>query len=392
LGEVLFWRRKFFFVSCILFAVLALLESGLQRIAVLTLVYGNDLWKAINEFLNGLTGQQTRTNYSLVIGGIYVLLHLITGFIVGFWAGVLPQKINLWNKNYSLSIQNSEPEKIEPRKRKRFKKSLLIIWAVLFLLYVQSEFSFGPQLLPSHISLRIFIRSLLIVLTWYLVIGPLLKQLLSRWLQKKQQGLNEEIRQILGLIPLTKTIVQKSWEFSNSKKGFARIVLFGKVVLANSFTTTSKVTILTGNIASGKTTSLIKWSERRHDVNGILTPVIEGRRVFVNVHTSEQWSMEASENETEVLQIGKYIFSKKSFEKAIAVIKDAKDKSGWLVVDELGPLELKGEGFYAIMKEILRERSNNLLLVVRENLVNEIINKFDLTEAIVIDEIEKFTL
>jgi hypothetical protein len=53
---------------------------------------------------------------------------------------------------------------------------------------------------------------------------------------------------------------------------------------------------------------------------------------------------------------------------------------------------LKGEGFYAIMKEILRERSNNLLLVVRENLVNEIINKFDLTEAIVIDEIEKFTL
>jgi nucleoside-triphosphatase THEP1 len=368
LGEVLFWRRKFFFVSCILFAVLALLESGLQRIAVLTLVYGNDLWKAINEFLNGLTGQQTRTNYSLVIGGIYVLLHLITGFIVGFWAGVLPQKINLWNKNYSLSIQNSEPEKIEPRKRKRFKKSLLIIWAVLFLLYVQSEFSFGPQLLPSHISLRIFIRSLLIVLTWYLVIGPLLKQL------------------------LTKTIVQKSWEFSNSKKGFARIVLFGKVVLANSFTTTSKVTILTGNIASGKTTSLIKWSERRHDVNGILTPVIEGRRVFVNVHTSEQWSMEASENETEVLQIGKYIFSKKSFEKAIAVIKDAKDKSGWLVVDELGPLELKGEGFYAIMKEILRERSNNLLLVVRENLVNEIINKFDLTEAIVIDEIEKFTL
>src|SRR5690349_7246116 len=51
LGELLFWNRRFFTLSCLLLAVLALLESALQRILVLTLIYGNDFWKVINDFI-----------------------------------------------------------------------------------------------------------------------------------------------------------------------------------------------------------------------------------------------------------------------------------------------------------------------------------------------------
>src|SRR5436190_14786354 len=54
LGELLFWNRRFHTLSSILLAMLALLESGLQRILVLTIVYGNEFWKAINDFINGL--------------------------------------------------------------------------------------------------------------------------------------------------------------------------------------------------------------------------------------------------------------------------------------------------------------------------------------------------
>ena len=73
LGELLFFRnKKFYQLSCILLAVLSLLESGIQRILVLTIVYGNDLWKVINDFINGLTKQKVSTNYSLFIGSAYV--------------------------------------------------------------------------------------------------------------------------------------------------------------------------------------------------------------------------------------------------------------------------------------------------------------------------------
>src|SRR4029078_9591220 len=56
LGELLFWRKRCFTLSCVLLAVLALVESALQRILVLTLIYGNDLWKVINDFIRNLAG------------------------------------------------------------------------------------------------------------------------------------------------------------------------------------------------------------------------------------------------------------------------------------------------------------------------------------------------
>ena len=389
LGELFFWRRKFFTTACILFGTLALLESGLQRIAVLTLVYGNDLWKAINEFLNGLTGQATTTNYSFILGAAYVLLHVVAGFLVGLWVGRLPHRLYDWERKYPVQSQIVVQLKIEPRKRKRLKKGLLIIWIILLLLYIQSEFMIGPPLLPSSISLRIFIRSVIIVLSWYFLVGPLLKQLLIKWLQKKQQGLKDETRQIFDLIPVTKEIIQISWEYSGQKKGFQRIGLFGKAVLANLLTFSNKITILTGPVGTGKTTSLLNWSGNKNDVFGILSPVIEGKRYFLNIQTREKWPMEVEEKETAVLQVGRYVFSKKNFDAAIDVLNSVKNESGWLVIDELGPLELRGEGFYAIMNEILSERRNKLLLVVRENLVDEMVKKLNLQDPVIISDISQ---
>lgn len=133
--------------------------------------------------------------------------------------------------------------------------------------------------------------------------------------------------------------------------------------------------ILTAPIQSGKTTSLIQWSEQRNDVNGILTPVVDGKRVFINAATKEQFAMEATGNE-EAVSIGRFVFSKRGFNKAAQIIRGAIDKDGWLVIDEIGPLEMRGEGFFDAFKEVLAKRNKKLLLVIREGLVNEGIEKF----------------
>ena len=126
LGELLFWNKRYFRLSCILLAVLGLLESGLQRILMLTIVYGNDLWKVVNNFFNGLTKQKTTTNYSLLIGGGYVLLHLITGIIVGWWTSMLPKRIEKWRKEEKYRIIPESAATITlpgiTKKKKRFKK------------------------------------------------------------------------------------------------------------------------------------------------------------------------------------------------------------------------------------------------------------------------------
>lgn len=400
LGELLFWNKRFFRVSCILLAVLGLLESGLQRILMLTIVYGNDLWKVVNNFFNGLTKQKTTTNYSLLIGGGYVLLHLITGIIVGWWTSMLPQRIEKWRKEEKYNIITEPAATINlpgiAKKKKRFKEGLFIVWLLLIVLYVQSYFKIGTPLLPSHISLKILLRSLIIVLGWIFIIGPLVKQLLHWWLQKKQTKSQQDVQEVLRLLPATQQLAVQSWKISANHKGLKRISEWGKIVLVNALPespySTQKIYILTAPIQSGKTTALLNWSEKRNDVYGILSPVVNGKRMFMDAGNRQLFSMEAKEGEEDVLTVGKFVFSKDSFDKAIQVIRQSINKEGWLVIDEIGPMELSGEGFHDVIKEVLQQRKQNTLFVVRDKdeMVEKVKSHFNIEEAVIVTA-ENFT-
>jgi|CXWL01.1.fsa_nt_gi nucleoside-triphosphatase THEP1 len=155
------------------------------------------------------------------------------------------------------------------------------------------------------------------------------------------------------------------------------------------------ICIFTAPIQSGKTTSLINWSSGRNDVYGILTPVVmagpngeagPGKRVFMNAHTKQQFPMEATKDETEVLPVGRFTFSKANFKKAIQIIRDAVNKEGWLVIDEIGPLELSGEGFAELLQEVLALRKEKLVIVVREGLAGQVKEKFGLDNISILEE------
>jgi len=400
MGELLFWNKRYFRLSCILLAVLGLLESGLQRILVLTIIYGNDLWKVINDFINGLTKQKIATNYSLLIGSGYVLLHLITGLVVGWWASLLPKRIENWRSSRQYAMITENPAAVDmpavTSKKRRLKKGLFMIWILLIGLYVQSYFNIGTPLLPSHISLKIFLRSLIIVLGWIFIIGPLLRQALHSWLKKKQTQSQQEVQEVLQLLPATQQLIAQSWKRSAVDKGWKRIITWSKIVLVNALNPAviKQVVILSAPVQTGKTTSLLSWSEKRTDVYGILTPVVEGKRMFMNAHTRQLFLMEAKEGEPELLQIGKFVFSKNNFDKAIQIIRDGMNQEGWLVIDEIGPMEIRGEGFSEILKEVLAKRKHKLLLIVRDkdDMVNRVKESFGLADAQVIANIEALSL
>jgi nucleoside-triphosphatase THEP1 len=146
--------------------------------------------------------------------------------------------------------------------------------------------------------------------------------------------------------------------------------------------------ILSAPVQSGKTTSLINWSASGKDVCGILTPIVNGKRIFMNAKTKEQFPMDAT-GEEETLSVGRFEFSKAGFEKAIQIIRDAINRDSWLVIDEIGPLELRSEGFYNVLKEILEVKKEKLLLVVREGTTEKIKDHFMISGTVInsIDEI-----
>jgi uncharacterized membrane protein YhaH (DUF805 family) len=235
-GSLFFWNKKFFKTFCLLFAVLALIESAVQKVLVTTILFGMNFWKAVNDFINGLTHQQTIMNYSLYFVSIYILLHLIAGIVVGRFAGKLPEQLKRADK-FSVTPFNMESFPIQRKTSGRSKKirtGLLIVWMVLLLLFLQSQFHIGQPLLSSNLSLQIFIRSVLIILAWYFVVSPLIMLLMKRWLDKQKEKSRSDIRAILELLPSTRMLLEKCWHLSATRSGLKRLNEFCKMVLVNS--------------------------------------------------------------------------------------------------------------------------------------------------------------
>ncbi len=237
IAEAIFINKGAYRFNCLLFAILALVESGVQRLLVMTLVFGMDIWKAINIFINGITGGENITNYSYYLAASYVILHFIAGIAIGRFAGKIPHeekaffyegKFLIFWREEEVNIQSA------PKKKKRPKWIFVIVYITLAFLFLQSMFFPENAMIPSNMILRLILRSTLIIFTWILIINPLLKGLLYRWLEKKKSTTGEEIKEITRLIPSMQSLIEKSWRLSSNSNFLKRLILFAKIVVFNS--------------------------------------------------------------------------------------------------------------------------------------------------------------
>jgi len=148
-----------------------------------------------------------------------------------------------------------------------------------------------------------------------------------------------------------------------------------------------KIEIVTGPIRTGKTTGL-KERLKMLNAGGVLSPVIDGKRYFLNVLTEQIWPMETEANKDGkgYLKVGRFQFSGEAFQKAHQTIVEHLSKGlDYLVIDEIGPLELTGKGLDTALKMILHlAPSIVLILVVRESLVDDVVTNYQLQNYTVI--------
>lgn len=142
-----------------------------------------------------------------------------------------------------------------------------------------------------------------------------------------------------------------------------------------------QIHLLSGAIHSGKTTWLMEHFIPQHACFGIVSPVLEDGRYFYSIESGALKKMEANSHEKDIFQIGRYVFSKAAFQWSIEQIElGLKNPKDFLILDEIGPLELKGEGFAPFLKKLLSDPAcvKNILLVVREQAVTDVCAYFKL--------------
>lgn len=232
---------KFF---CVLFATLALFESGIQKIITLTVIYGKDFWNAVDAFISFVTGTDEITNFSYYIVSGYVLLHIFTGFIIGVVAGKTPARIDVWKVEFeNIELQNIKiHEKLKPGKSKKINKpGLLLVWIFLLVLLLQSALHIGEPIVTEGTIMSILVRAFVIFFTWYFLISPILTHIFKRWLEKQKAKEQKTIQEILLLIPSTKLLLQRCWQAASDKKGIGKLKKFFKLTLVHALDNTYDV-------------------------------------------------------------------------------------------------------------------------------------------------------
>jgi hypothetical protein len=181
------------------------------------------------------------------------------------------------------------------------------------------------------------------------------------------------------------------------------------------------VYVVSGRIQTGKTTRLRAWCADRLShpladgarpaIDGILAPVVNGHRHLLHVPTGVLRDLEDLSGGASAVNVRRFTFNADVFAWARSCLLGAARPTpqsqalpAWIIVDEIGPLELSGGGLEPAVSGLLSlagfgadgkprvrhsghkpDRSERgrtrVVLVIRENLVDDVLKHFGLSPS-----------
>ena len=154
------------------------------------------------------------------------------------------------------------------------------------------------------------------------------------------------------------------------------------------------IIIFSRPVHSGKTTTLLEWSKGQKSITGILMPDMDGERKMLDIRTNEIFDAEckdAGDAKAATVNIGRFYFYASSFKKANSILMNEMAKAPeWLIVDEVGKLEMEENGFYPALKKLIpfyqsEKALGRLVLVIRDSLVEKVCSFFEIKDPVIVD-------
>jgi nucleoside-triphosphatase THEP1 len=294
----------------------------------------------------------------------------------------------------------------------RYKKSLnrlknlkFWIWFVLITL-ASSYFLANPsgdittfRLEGLKQGLLLNLRAAMVVLGFVAVSTELKNPLIKSVMYKKgAASLYESLEiafgvlpQIIAAIPKAKDFIKKPIFVLTSFVSASDIVL-NQIIMSDY--PKSKIIILSGEIQQGKTTLLSKILNSnqldKFKIRGFLSNVqIEnGERKGYNIESIAddlKINLCSTSENTERIKYGRFYFNRDAFSFGSDIIdKSTKANTDLLIIDEIGPLEMSGEGWSDSISKVVK-LGIPMIWVVRRNLIEKAIRKWDIELEEIID-------
>jgi len=232
LGAILFSNFSWKGATIMVLGMVTFLESALQKLLILTIVYGTNLWEAIDIY--GAWVQKkldfvSETSTTSVLVTTYLLVYGICGILAGIFIKNTIKIIS--NKKETDFYLHLETDKLDKKTKKvAFKTKVIWVWLGTVAVMVLAFSIFGGPLLGWQKAIYIVLRSFFILMLWYLVIGPFLLKVVQKYLRKKESKYQEDIANAMDLFPYFRQIIAFTWKDTKHLKGYMRFKYF----MANS--------------------------------------------------------------------------------------------------------------------------------------------------------------
>jgi len=341
-----------------------------------------------------VNGSEKEFNYSIawlvidicLIVGAFLLLNY-TSWII--WSTSVTAIIILWAFRYKNSLRRiSKP-----------KFWILFVFITLITAFVFSKVQPGENSVINGLltGIQMNFRAALIVVGFSVtgteLYNPKIRDFFSRTMFKHLplalELSVESLPDFIASIPDFKNLVR------NPVSIFYQVISHADVRLnevLNKGKYTKKIFIITGLRNEGKTAYVKKIVEelkrKNFPVGGILSmKVMEDTRIIgydiVDIETNDKEVFLRVNEEIWKEKAGKFHINPKGLEMGIAILNPARltDKK-LVVIDEIGLLELENKGWAGCLQELIRTSKNNLLITVRDTLIEDVLTKWNMKNVV----------
>jgi hypothetical protein len=227
LGFGLFRLMGVNFISIVLLSTITMLESAIQKLLILTLFFGESIWKAMDNMI-GLMATQFGSivlNGSYWIVGIYLCIYLAGGFFVAWLAFRTIKSFKTEKSAFILDTTNKPDMDPVKTKRSASKNNYKKLWILIFVMIALSAvlFLFAADSKQGWLAVAKTISwTLSAILIWFMLIGPLFTKVIQRLLQKKESRYIDEVLKALSFLPVMRQLTALAWQQSKLLPGFKR--------------------------------------------------------------------------------------------------------------------------------------------------------------------------
>jgi len=158
---------------------------------------------------------------------------------------------------------------------------------------------------------------------------------------------------------------------------------------------TNSLIIITGKRGEGKTTFLKKITSALKaeglETKGFLSSAVykDGEKIgyrLLSISDNTEMNFISVNEHFGEINLGKYYFSDEGLEWGNNILKSYNgNDNDILIIDEIGPLELSGKGWSESLDNLATLTQFNMIWVVRKEFLDEVINKWNLSNPVIID-------